>query len=315
MKHHEIDLNRIKTISIHDRVSKVTIQDLAQVYKTGGSFQDFLVSMPPLLKSSDFKAVVDAVVSAYKDKKEVIWMMGAHVIKCGLGPVIIDLIERGIITAVCTNGAVVIHDLELACFGHTSEDVAANLVDGTFGMSAETAYMINAALFAGQQEGLGYGESIGKKLSEETTPSGDVSVFAAAYKKGIPITVFVGIGTEITHQHPSSDGKIIGELSMRDFRILSNTLCNLDSGGVVLNVGSAVILPEVFLKALTVVRNLGHPAEGFTAVNIDMIQHYRPHENVVSRPTLTGGKGYEITGHHEIMIPILAAAVKEALSD
>ncbi len=314
MKHREIDLSRIKTISIHDRTSKIRREDLAAVYNAGGSFRDFLSALPPILKSNDFKAVVDAMVSARKQGKEVVWMMGAHVIKCGLAPIIIDLMDRKILTMICMNGAGAIHDLELAFFGHTSEDVAENLVDGTFGMSRETAELVNGALFSGQKEGIGYGESIGKRLSDDDVPNKDISIFAAGYGLGIPITVFVGIGTEITHQHPSADGRVIGELSMRDFRIITDQLCKLDKGGIVINVGSSVILPEVFLKALTIVRNLGYPAEGFTAVNFDMIQQYRPYENVVSRPTLTGGSGFTITGHHEIMIPLLAAAVHEGLS-
>jgi hypothetical protein len=314
MQYREIDLSRIKTISIHDRASKIRIKDLAAVYNDGGSFREFLSTMPPLLKSADFKAVVDAMVSARKQGKEVVWMMGAHVIKCGLAPIIIDMMDRKILTMICMNGAGAIHDLELACFGHTSEDVAENLVNGTFGMSRETAEMVNGALLSGQKEGIGYGESIGKRLADDNVPHKDTSIFAAGYRLGIPVMVFVGIGTEITHQHPSTDGGVIGELSMRDFRIVTNQLCKLDKDGIVINVGSSVILPEVFLKALTIVRNLGYPAEGFTAVNFDMIQQYRPYENVVSRPTMTGGSGYSITGHHEIMIPLLTAAVKEGLS-
>jgi len=310
----EIDLSSIKTTSIHNRKSKVTLKEMAQLYKPGNSFKSFLDSLPPILKAKDFKAVVEAIVSASRNDKPVIWMMGAHVIKCGLSPVVIDLMEEKVITAVCMNGAGAIHDLELACFGHTSEDVAENLVNGTFGMARETAEMLNGALQFGAKKGLGYGEAIGKRLSEKDVKNKDVSIFAAGYMLGIPVTVFVGIGTEITHQHPSADGKVIGELSMRDFRIFSKILCKLSSGGVVINLGSAVILPEVFLKALTVVRNLGYKAEDFTAVNFDMIQHYRPGQNVVSRPTFDGGKGYMITGHHEIMIPLLAAAVKEKLA-
>ncbi|KPK92488.1 hypothetical protein AMJ80_06565 [bacterium SM23_31] len=310
----EIDLSSIKTTSIHVRKSKVTLKEMAQLHKPGNSLKSFLDSLPSVLKAEDFKAVVEAVVSARKNNKPVVWMMGAHVIKCGLSPVVIDLMEEKVISAVCMNGAGAIHDLELACFGHTSEDVAENLVNGTFGMARETAEILNGALQSGAQKGLGYGDAIGKRLSENDVKNKDISIFAAGYRLGIPVTVFVGIGTEITHQHPSSDGKVIGELSMRDFRILSKILCGLGSGGVVINLGSAVILPEVFLKALTVARNLGYKAEGFTAVNFDMIQHYRPDENVVSRPTLAGGKGYKITGHHEIMIPLLAAAVKEALT-
>jgi len=313
MKHKEIDLTQVKTIPIDSRTSKLSIKEMAKLYESGSSFNQFLETLPPVLKADDLKEVAGAIVKASKNGKPVVWMMGAHVIKCGLSPIIIDLMEKKIITMICMNGAGAIHDLELACFGHTSEDVAKNLLDGTFGMSYETAETLNKALADGSKEDLGYGGAIGKRLSEDDVKNRDISIFAAGYRLDIPVTVFVGIGTEITHQHPSTDGAIIGDLSMRDFRILSNSLCNLGKDGIVLNVGSAVILPEVFLKALTVARNLGHPAEGFTAVNFDMIQHYRPAENVISRPTLAGGKGYKITGHHEIMIPLLAAAVKEAL--
>jgi hypothetical protein len=289
----------------------VTPELFAGLFKKGGSFSDFLNSLPKILKADDIKAVAEAIVNARKNEKPVFWMMGAHVIKCGLSPVVIDLMEKGFISAVSMNGAGAIHDLELACFGHTSENVAENLLNGTFGMAEETASTLNNALERGRQEGMGFGESVGAKLSEENVTNRSTSIFAAGYRLRIPITVHVGLGTEIVHQHPSSDGKTIGELSMRDFRILADRLSLLDEGGVVMNVGSAVILPEVFLKALTVARNLGSPASGFISVNMDMIQHYRPTQNVVSRPTLGGGRGYQITGHHEIMIPMLAAAVNE----
>ncbi|MFC1493623.1 hypothetical protein ACFL6O_06630 [candidate division KSB1 bacterium] len=309
----EADLNKIKTISINDRKSKVTPADFAGIFKKGGSFNDFLDSLPNILKAEDIKDVASSVINAKKMNQPVFWMMGAHVIKCGLSPIVIDLMEKGLISTVSMNGAGAIHDLELACFGHTSEDVAENLLNGSFGMSKETAETLNGALEMGREDGLGFGESLGRRLSVDDVPDRNTSIFAAGYRLQIPVTVHVGIGTEIVHQHPSSDGSTIGELSMRDFRILADRLCSLSEGGVVMNVGSAVILPEVFLKALTVARNLGSPAAGFTSVNFDMIQHYRPTQNVVSRPTLGGGKGYQITGHHEIMIPLLAAAVNESL--
>lgn len=314
MKHEEIDLNKIRTISIDKRKSKVSLRDMAGLYDPGSSFGSFFDTLPPILKANDLKAVAKAVVEAFRNEKPVIWMMGAHVIKCGLSPIVIDLMEKNIITTICMNGACAIHDLELAMFGHTSEDVAENLLDGTFGMSKETAENLNGALSEGFKENVGYGEAIGKRLLKDDVPNSEFSIFAAGSRLGIPITVFVGIGTEITHQHPTANGAVIGELSMRDFRILTKKLCDLGDKGVVLNIGSAVILPEAFLKALTVVRNMGYPAEGFTAVNFDMIQHYRSSENIVSRPTLAGGKGYKITGHHEIMIPLLAAAIKDMIS-
>lgn len=311
--YNEADLSKVKTISINDRESKVAPADFADVYKKRGKFTDFLKSLPKILKAEDIKAVAETMIKAKSSEKPVFWMMGAHVIKCGLSPVIIDLMEKGIITTVSMNGAGAIHDLELACFGHTSEDVAENLLNGTFGMSKETAETLNGALADGKCIGLGFGESVGKRLSQEDVPNKDTSIFAAGYRLRIPVTVHVGIGTEIVHQHPSADGSTIGDLSMRDFRILADRLCSLGEGGAVMNIGSAVILPEVFLKAMTVARNLGNPVSGFTSVNFDMIQHYRPTQNVVSRPTLGGGKGFQITGHHEIMIPLLAAAVIEGL--
>jgi len=267
-----------------------------------------------MLKSRNMvMSVVDKIILAREKGQPVFWMMGAHVIKCGLAPIVIDLMKRDIITTVSTNGAGSIHDLELACFGHTSEDVAENLLDGTFGMSDETSLTLNGALEEGQKDGLGFGSSIGKRLCSDDVANTEISIFAEGYRQKIPVTVHVGVGTEIVHQHPSTDGAVIGELSMRDFRILSEKLCSLSNDGVVLNVGSAVILPEVFLKALTVARNLGNPVQGFVSVNFDMIQHYRPTQNVVSRPTLGGGSGYQITGHHEIMIPMLYAALIEKL--
>ncbi|MCP4724439.1 MAG: hypothetical protein GY863_05370 [bacterium] len=313
MMYKEADLNKIKTISINDRKSKVTPKDFAGVFKKEGSFNDFMNSLPKILKAEDIKAVADSIIKAKSKDQPVFWMMGAHVIKCGLSPVVIDMMEKGLISTVSMNGAGAIHDLELACFGHTSEDVAENLLNGTFGMSKETAETLNGALAKGREEGMGFGEAVGRRLSEADVPNKDTSIFAAGYRLQIPVTVHVGIGTEIVHQHPSSDGSTIGELSMRDFRILADRLCSLGEGGVVMNVGSAVILPEVFLKALTVARNLGNPTAGFISVNLDMMQHYRPTQNVVSRPTLGGGKGYQITGHHEIMIPLLAAIINDGL--
>jgi len=239
-------------------------------------------------------------------------MLGAHVIKCGLSPIIIDLMEKGIITTIATNGAGTIHDTELACCGKTSEDVEENLKNGTFGMASETADIINNTISEGKSGDLGFGELLGKRLSEKDIPYRNFSILSAGYRLRIPVTVHVAIGTEIVHQHPSADGEAIGKLSLKDFRIFANNLKNLE-GGVVFNIGSAVILPEVFLKALTVVKNLGYKVENFTAVNIDMIQHYRPKVNVVERPTAQGGKGIIITGHHEFMIPLLAAALKERL--
>jgi hypothetical protein len=261
------------------------------------------------LVARDLKSLASDIVRAHRQRKPVVFMMGAHVIKVGLSPLLIDLMECGIITAIALNGAGIIHDSELALFGITSEDVAANLFDGTFGMAKETGEFLNNAVKQGRNDGLGLGESVGKSLLEANAPNLSVSIVAKAYQMGIPVTVHVGVGTDIIHQQPSADGAAIGELSHRDFKILARHLTDLD-GGVVLNIGSAVVLPEVFLKALTVARNLGYPCKTFTTANFDMIQHYRPRLNVVTRPTMGGGQGYTFTGHHEIMIPLLAAGIK-----
>jgi hypothetical protein len=238
-------------------------------------------------------------------------MMGAHVIKVGLAPVLIDLLERGIITHVAMNSAAAIHDVETAMWGHTSEDVAVNLMDGTFGMSRETGEFINKALVKGMTDGAeGYAEALAKKLIAVKARNRKVSLLARCYDLKVPVTVHAAIGTDIIHQQPSMDGAATGEMTFRDFKVLINSVKGLINGGVVLNVGSAVILPEVFLKALTVARNLGHKAKGFTTANFDMIRHYRPTMNVVERPTQKHGRGYQFIGHHEIMVPLLAAMVR-----
>ena len=274
------------------------------------TFADWWNTLPEILKANDLKAVVSDIITARQNQKPVIFMMGAHVIKVGLSPLLIDLMQSGVISALAMNGAGIIHDVELAMFGMTSEDVAANITDGTFGMARETGEFINHAVARGAKEKLGMGEVIGRELVERKVPNLNVSLLGQAYMLGIPVTVHVAIGTDIIHQQPSADGAAIGELSHRDFKILSKLVAGLGDGGVVLNVGSAVVLPEVFLKALTVARNLGYPCKNFTTANFDMIQHYRPNLNVVNRPTISGGKGYSITGHHEIMIPLLAAGIK-----
>ncbi len=308
-KYPEIDLSKVKLYSIIQRDSKVQVDFLGAPTDPLASFTEWWRSLPDILVARDLKALVRDIAAARRKHKPVIFMMGAHVIKVGLSPLLIDLMERGIITAIALNGAGIIHDSELALFGTTSEDVAANLFDGTFGMAKETGEFINNAVKRGREARLGLGESVGKSLLEAKAPNLSVSIVARAYQMGIPVTVHVGIGTDIIHQQPSADGAAIGELSHRDFRILAQHLTDLD-GGVVLNIGSAVVLPEVFLKALTVARNLGHPCKAFTTANFDMIQHYRPRLNVVTRPTMGGGQGYTFTGHHEIMIPLLAAGIK-----
>ena len=312
----QLELDNIKTIPIANRKSKVTVNDFAKVFSPSGqSFSDFIDSMPDILCAKDLKHIASQIALFHKNHFPCIWMIGAHVIKVGLSPVIIDLIDRGIITAVAMNSAAAIHDAETALFGMTSEDVAVNLQDGSFGMSRETGEFINNTLsdsFA--HDKCGYAEALGNKIIEVKAPNESVSVLAACVRKNIPASVHVAIGTDIVHQQPTMNGAATGELSYRDFKVLCSSVKDLQGGGTVLNIGSAVLLPEVFLKVLTVVRNLGYAANGFMTANFDMIQHYRARVNVVQRPTQHGGEGFQITGHHEIMIPLLAAMIKRCIS-
>jgi hypothetical protein len=282
----------------------------------GASFADFLGGLPDVLVARDFLKVVDAVVAAVRSKKTVIVMLGGHVVKTGLAPILVDLMKRGIITHIATNGSAAIHDYVLARFGATSEDVAAGLRDGTFGMADETGGEMNAAFTAGMKDGIGMGEALGRALdNRKDLAGGDLSILLESYRLGRPMTVHAALGAEIIHQHPATDGAAIGDTSHRDFRRLADIIKGLHDGGVVLNLGSAVIMPEVFLKALTIARNLGAGTPtGFVSADFDMMRHYRPRVNVVQRPTLESGKGYEITGHHEIMVPLLAWAIVERLS-
>jgi len=312
-KYNQINLNKIKTYSIKDRLSKVNIDSFVRPYQKGNSLQQFISDLPDILIGADFKELINKIANAYKNEKQIIVMMGAHVIKCGLNPIIIQLMEAGIIKCLALNGAAVIHDTEVANWGITSEDVANALEDGSFGMVQETPQFINNALSEGEKLDLGFGESVGKKITETDCKYKHLSILEAGYRLNIPITVHVAIGTDIIHQHPNSRGDIIGELSYRDFQIFSHQVAKLEKDAVVLNFGSAVILPEVFLKALTITRNLGKKTNGFITANFDMLRHYRPQVNVVQRPTKTGGKGYQFTGHHEIMIPLLAAAIVEKI--
>ncbi|MBN1154073.1 hypothetical protein JXB12_04050 [candidate division KSB1 bacterium] len=313
-RHKEIDIDKIKEYSIKDRTSKVNTLQFASKYNRGSSLSKFIDSIPHVLKGDDLRHLVADIVDAVHHDKPIILMMGAHVIKCGLNPLIVQLIEKKIVSCIAFNGAGVIHDAETALWGTTSEDVAAAIEDGSFGMVRETPEFINNALLTGSKLGLGYGESVGKALIEADCLYNDMSIAANAYKMDIPLTVHVAIGTDIVHQHANSDGAVIGELSYRDFKIFAGQVARLERGGVVLNIGSAVILPEVFLKALTMARNIGHKAHGFTTANFDMIYHYRPMVNVVQRPTQKSGKGYHFTGHHEIMVPLLVALILENLS-
>lgn len=305
------DFSGIKTISIKNRYSKVTPKDFAKPFDGArGSFAAFVDSLPNILQAAELRTLVDDIAKAGKNNKPVILMMGAHVIKVGLAPVLIDLLKKKILTAVAMNSAAAIHDVETAMWGQTSEDVAANMMDGSFGMAKETGELINQTLTAAYRDfDMGYGEALGKKLLDLKAPNADVSVLATCYALDIPVTVHAAIGTDIIHQQPTMDGAATGELSFRDFRVLCEICKGLLDGGVVLNVGSAVIMPEVFLKALTVARNLGAKAKGFTTAVFDMNNHYRPTMNVKLRPTQDGGRGLYFTGHHEIMVPLLAAMI------
>lgn len=311
MSAREADLSAVRTIPVARRPNKVNASEFAHPPGDDRSFGAFIDALPDVLVARDFRAVVDAIASAAKRQRGVFLLLGGHVVKTGLAPLIIDLMRRGIVTHIGMNGSAAIHDYEVARFGATSEDVAAGLRDGTFGMADETGREMNEAFIRGMQSGQGMGEALGCELdarAELAHP--ELSILLNALRLGVPATVHAAIGAEIIHQHPAASGAAIGDTSHRDFRRLAAAIVDLDDGGVVLNVGSAVIMPEVFLKAFTIARNLndGRP-RNFVSVDLDMQRHYRPRVNIVQRPTLEGGKGYEITGHHEIMFPLLAWAV------
>jgi hypothetical protein len=308
-----LDFTRIRTYPLRERENKVRLDQLAKPWKPGGSFATFMDGLPGILAGNDFRAVVDATVAAVRQHKPVLVMMGAHVVKCGLNPVLIELMQRGVVSAIATNGAGAIHDFELALIGATSEDVQAGLDDGSFGMIDETGRLMNAALAAGVQQGIGAGRALGQAIVTGQFPNKSLSLLHYGALHNVPVTVHIAIGTDIIHQHPTADGAALGEATYLDFQKLAAVVARLE-GGVVLNLGSAVIMPEVFLKALTIARNLGHTVDHFTTANFDMIRHYRPTENVVRRPTHKGGHGYNLTGHHELLVPLWAAAVLEKLS-
>jgi hypothetical protein len=313
----EADLAAVRTVPIALRPNKVRAEEFASPPPAGDrTFAAFLASLPDVLVARDFVRVADAIANAKLDDKAVVVMLGGHVVKTGLAPLLIDLMARGIITHIAMNGSAAIHDYEVARFGGTSEDVAAGLRDGTFGMAEETGRGLNDAFVAGMKNNQGMGEAIAVSLSAEPALAHpELSVVLGAHRLGVPVTVHAALGAEIIHQHPAANGAAIGDTSHRDFRRLAASLPALHEGGVVLNLGSAVIMPEVFLKALTIARNLGdgRPTH-FTTCDLDMQRHYRPRMNVVQRPTLAGGVGYEITGHHELMVPLLAWAVVDRLS-
>ena len=308
-----IDVSKLKTYPAGSRNSKVNLRAFASVCRKGGSFREFYRSLPQILAVREFQAVVDAIVEARARRKTVLWMFGAHVIKVGLSPLLLECLTRKVVTAIAMNGAGVIHDFELAFMGSTSEDVAAALADGSFGMAEETHAMLNRAIREGAKKGRGLGESVGAMINRERLPYRHLSLLAACQRLKIPATVHVAIGTDIIHQQTSADGAAIGQTSLADFRALIGVVSTLGDGGVVGNIGSAVILPEVFLKAVSIARNLGHAVKEFTAFDFDIIRHYRPSENVLKRPTLLGGRAVHVTGHHELLIPLLVRAVIEQL--
>ncbi|MCP4036115.1 MAG: hypothetical protein GY733_04200 [bacterium] len=306
-----IDRSKVKTVSARQRKSKVKLRDEAEPHSAGGSFAGFLEGLPDTLGARDLRQVIDAWAKAWTGGRTVLFGFGAHLIKVGLAPVVVDLIERGAITGLFMNGAGCVHDLELAMMGRTSEEVGEALDDGSFGMARETGEALNGAINTAHVEGLGMGEGIGRTILEGSFAHKDRSVLACAARHGVPATVHVAIGSDIHHMHPGADGAALGATSFRDFETLAGVVAGLDRG-VVFNVGSAVILPEVFLKALSLARNLGNSAKRITTVNLDFIRHYRPQRNVVERPTRLGGKGYALVGQHEVLVPLLAAGVIEA---
>jgi hypothetical protein len=308
----EFDLSEIRTYPLKSRPSKVRVSDFAKPLHAEATLPAFIDSLPDILAAADLKAVARAVATAAAIEGGVVWGLGAHVIKTGLGPVLIDLMERGFVSAIATNGAAVIHDFEIALSGSTSEDVDESLGPGAFGMADETGRLLNAAINDGVANGLGIGQAVSQYLGARNPQHARSSVLSAAARLGVPVTVHVAVGTDIIHMHPAASGAAIGEGSLRDFRYFVSNVARLERG-VFLNCGSAVVLPEVFLKAVALARNRGIGLDGLTTVSLDFIRSYRPQTNVVSRPTKgTSGRGYSLVGHHEIMIPLLAAAILSA---
>jgi len=311
-KYTRIDLSKIKTYSVRNRRSKAEIKSFGRPLDPDSNVSDFLRRLPGYLKAEDLRSLIDLIIKARRRGKPIILMMGAHPIKCGLSPVLIDLMKEGFITLLSTNGAGAIHDLEIALWGKTSEEVEKGIEDGSFGMAKETGEIFNQISSFAYEQDLGLGEAIGERMLQLKAKFNKHSLLACAYRLNIPACVHVAFGTDIVHQHPGFDPSSTGEATHVDFRVLAQEVSKLNNGGVVLHFGSAVILPEVFLKALSVARNVKGKVRNFTTANFDMIQHYRPNVNVVCRPTRTSGRGFSFTGHHEIMIPLLAWALKAA---
>ena len=312
-EHKPLEFDGLKTVPIDARGGKVTTEHFGKIYTKSSGVSALLDSLPKILAADSLRGVIDALRKAREQKRAILWGMGGHVIKCGLGDIMLDLMRRGWVTGFAMNGGASIHDFEIAIAGQTSEDVEAVLPDGRFGAAEETGREMNAAIMEGARDGIGLGEALGRKLESAAKPAhAPHSILYGAYAAKVPVTVHIAIGADTPHTHPQADGSAIGSCSHQDFRLLCSLVRGLHDGGVYLNVGSAVVLPEVFLKAISVVRNLGYPLTDFTTANFDFLQHYRPRLNVVERPhAKSGGQGFAITGHHEIMIPLLAAALIE----
>jgi hypothetical protein len=308
-----LSLDRVATYPLASRKSKVSRAALGRPHRRGDGLARFLGSLPRVLAAQTLRALRDEVLRARARRRPVVWGLGAHVIKVGLSPVLVDLMERGLVTAIALNGAGVVHDFELAVAGQTSEDVEAGLGSGAFGMARETGEEVNRAIVDGDRDGLGLGAAVGRYLATRRPRPRhlDLSLLAAAWRLGIPATVHVAVGTDIVHMHPACDPAALGRATHLDFRVFAGEVARLGGGGVYLNVGSAVVLPEVFLKAVTLARNLGHRLDDFATANLDFIQSYRPGTNVVERPVKGAGRGYRLTGHHELLVPLLAAALVE----
>lgn len=306
------DPARLRTVPLGEREGKVSIGDLGFPTEKGSSFGRFLECLPKTLAAADLLTVTDCIVRACAEGKGVLMGMGAHAVKAGLGYIISSAIDDGILTGIATNGAAIIHDFELAMVGKTSENVDESLGQGTFGMAEETAGYLNQAILEGAGKGDGLGRSVGRLIHESNLPHASASIFASAYRNSIPATVHVALGTDIIHMHPSCDGAATGKATMDDFHLFVRQVCALEKG-VFINLGSAVLIPEVFLKACSTAHNLGYSLDGITTINMDMIQHYRPGTNVVQRPTSGTGRGYSLTGPHEILLPLLLSAVRERL--
>lgn len=308
-----LQFDQLRRVPLAERGGKIRVDDLGRPYQKGAGWKQWMDRLPRILAANELRALVDALRQARARRRAIIWGLGGHVIKCGLGPLLLDLMDEGYVTAVAMNGAAAIHDFELALAGHTSEDVESVLPDGSFGTAEETGRYMNEAAHRAAQQGIGFGEALGALLHEIAPKDlATSSLLAGAWRRSVPVTVHVAIGTDFIHMHPETDGAALGQATYTDFKLLCALARELHDGGVYLNVGSAVVLPEVFLKVISVLRNLGYPLERFTTANLDFLQHYRPTVNVVRRPHAgVEGRGIALTGHHELLVPLLAALLKE----